>query len=457
MKLNLGENIRNYRKKIGLTQEMLADRLGVSGQSVSRWENGTTYPDMEFMPVMARLFGCTTDDLFGYGEPEKKLNTQELGNMLNDAVCRKDAVRMEELLRMIRHEYLEEWCHLYHCLTGALRPGKAFAEHEGIMKEYRLLMDTYLEEGKQRGTKTYMTQQLFCVLDDRECKETWQKYTVQDNCDLTELGLFLRRAQLRGETDILRHLIEEKKVHDLFGYAMREPVFLCHTPVDVNDPWSCERGLEPGDPMAKRRASETRLKVLHGFCGITPDEMHPLSGDGDLDLFWPVYVTLGLAYAAQLAATGDCDLALTVLEDWAGLIEQAMVFPHDAAYYKENGRTRDGEEVPVRSPELTEIKGFRAPMVDRDGTILCIRTGTIWKHPGRYWPRSYVDHTIPLNMHGMLTDMFLPQDHIRASWLNPIRNHPRYLEVVRRLNAVLPELAKCPHSVTLTDEHMKNM
>ena len=39
MKLKIGDNIRAYRRKIAWTQEQLADRLGVSGQSVSRWEN----------------------------------------------------------------------------------------------------------------------------------------------------------------------------------------------------------------------------------------------------------------------------------------------------------------------------------------------------------------------------------------------------------------------------------
>ena len=46
MKRAIGENIRNFRKKNDLTQEALADRLGVTYQSISRWENGTTYPDL---------------------------------------------------------------------------------------------------------------------------------------------------------------------------------------------------------------------------------------------------------------------------------------------------------------------------------------------------------------------------------------------------------------------------
>ena len=49
MKLTIGENIRNYRRKQDLTQEEFAERLGVSYQSVSRWENGATYPDIELL------------------------------------------------------------------------------------------------------------------------------------------------------------------------------------------------------------------------------------------------------------------------------------------------------------------------------------------------------------------------------------------------------------------------
>lgn len=63
MNLKLGENIRNLRLQHKLTQEQLADHLGVSYQSVSRWENGVTYPDIEYLPAIARHFSVTTDHL----------------------------------------------------------------------------------------------------------------------------------------------------------------------------------------------------------------------------------------------------------------------------------------------------------------------------------------------------------------------------------------------------------
>ena len=61
MKLIIGENIRDYRKKNNLTQEQFAERLGVTYQSVSRWENGTTYPDLELLPAISDLLSITLD------------------------------------------------------------------------------------------------------------------------------------------------------------------------------------------------------------------------------------------------------------------------------------------------------------------------------------------------------------------------------------------------------------
>ncbi len=52
MKLNLGIKIRELRRRDGRTQEALAEALGVTGQAVSRWESGGSYPDMEILPSL---------------------------------------------------------------------------------------------------------------------------------------------------------------------------------------------------------------------------------------------------------------------------------------------------------------------------------------------------------------------------------------------------------------------
>jgi transcriptional regulator with XRE-family HTH domain len=60
----LAANILKYRKKSGLSQEELANKLGVTFQAVSKWENAKAAPDIAFLPIMADVFGCHIDELF---------------------------------------------------------------------------------------------------------------------------------------------------------------------------------------------------------------------------------------------------------------------------------------------------------------------------------------------------------------------------------------------------------
>ena len=59
----VGIKIYSFRKKIGYSQEKLAEILHISPQAVSKWENGHTLPDTSLLPVLAQIFGCTIDDI----------------------------------------------------------------------------------------------------------------------------------------------------------------------------------------------------------------------------------------------------------------------------------------------------------------------------------------------------------------------------------------------------------
>ena len=62
--MKLGEKIRALRLRKGLTQEQVAQQLGVTYQAVSKWENGTNTPDIALLPEIAAFFGVTIDALF---------------------------------------------------------------------------------------------------------------------------------------------------------------------------------------------------------------------------------------------------------------------------------------------------------------------------------------------------------------------------------------------------------
>ncbi len=61
----LGSSIMRLRKEAGMTQEQLANALGISYQAVSKWENGVSCPDISALPLIADLFSVSIDSLFG--------------------------------------------------------------------------------------------------------------------------------------------------------------------------------------------------------------------------------------------------------------------------------------------------------------------------------------------------------------------------------------------------------
>lgn len=67
----IGDRIKNSRKRLGMTQEQLAARLGVSAQAVSKWENNLSCPDISVLPELAEVFGISVDELLGKTPPRE--------------------------------------------------------------------------------------------------------------------------------------------------------------------------------------------------------------------------------------------------------------------------------------------------------------------------------------------------------------------------------------------------
>ena len=69
--MELGKKIKNLRFKAGLTQEQLANRLGISPQAVSKWENAAAMPDISALPLLAEIFGVSIDELFDLTDEQR--------------------------------------------------------------------------------------------------------------------------------------------------------------------------------------------------------------------------------------------------------------------------------------------------------------------------------------------------------------------------------------------------
>lgn len=64
--MDLGNKIKQIRKRFGLTQEVLAEKLNVSRQAIAKWEIGKGMPDVENLQAMSNLFGISIDALLDH-------------------------------------------------------------------------------------------------------------------------------------------------------------------------------------------------------------------------------------------------------------------------------------------------------------------------------------------------------------------------------------------------------
>lgn len=62
--ITIADKIKAYRDKNGLSLKEFGKLIGVSAQAVCKWEQNTCYPDIFFLPHLARILNCTTDDFF---------------------------------------------------------------------------------------------------------------------------------------------------------------------------------------------------------------------------------------------------------------------------------------------------------------------------------------------------------------------------------------------------------
>ena len=77
------DKLPKLRKENNLSQEQLADRLGVSRQAVSKWESGSSYPDMDKMIQICNILNCTLEDLLDDGVIKQNSKSMETGNKNN--------------------------------------------------------------------------------------------------------------------------------------------------------------------------------------------------------------------------------------------------------------------------------------------------------------------------------------------------------------------------------------
>lgn len=394
MKLTIGDNIRTLRRANDMTQEQLADRLGVTYQSVSRWENGNAYPDIELLPAIAEIFGTSADKLLGMPEEEKIKRAKVLIENFCTATYETpdDTEKLSAMLREIRRDKIfnDSWMIWF-------RTNNAVLWSKELLPEFRLLAEEILAlDPKDTGTVETMA----AIEDDEHIEGLLEKYAY--DTDLSRLNLLRVRYLRRNDMD----------KHE----PLKQFVLLQHIEqIITNNFRDSRKPVELADSIA---VNNFALNTLHGYCCETPDIAHPISANGEVDFFASERIALGLRKACYLASSGDTEGAFTVLDDVISLLEKVM-------------KITSSVELRCSSPWASELK---------------YTAEECWINPGNN-PTSDQERAIDISIrvgNVAYCNLISPSDNLWKltdsnawAWFNPIRNDPRYQGYVDRVKALV--------------------
>lgn len=127
MEIEIGKQIKSLRQKKGITQEELAKYLQISCQAVSKWENGTSSPDISLLPIISVYFGVAIDDLFKLPQKEQ---FERISNMLvnEGSISNETFLSTEKYLLNILYDDNKNYESLY--LLSELYNYRAKKDHE---------------------------------------------------------------------------------------------------------------------------------------------------------------------------------------------------------------------------------------------------------------------------------------------------------------------------------------
>lgn len=130
--LKLKEKIILHRHKANITQDQLANHMGVSKSSISKWETGNSYPDIELLPKLATLFNISVDELIGY-EPQLSQSTiNRIYHELADEMAEDPLVALQHC-----EEYVKKY---YACFPFLYQVALLYLNHCFLFEDKMMLL-----------------------------------------------------------------------------------------------------------------------------------------------------------------------------------------------------------------------------------------------------------------------------------------------------------------------------
>lgn len=413
MKLTIGTNIRALRRKHHITQEQLAEKLGVSYQSVSRWENDTCYPDMELLPALARIFSVSIDRLLGVSEEDKNDKvTEMLKSLSRAAAVPQDTETIATLIAALRRDYLD-------CLAIVqlfdIAVQKELYRLPAVLVELRLTADEIITQTTDVWLHDRVIAYMARMEDDAHIEDFLRKYASAS--DLSRDVLLQNRYETRREYDKLEQIRQSNlcaRLDQLFDSSWQS--------------WQDIR--KPADVHHLLYVNDVLLDLLHHVCNCDPSPAYPISGDGEVDFWVEPRLWMGLRRACYMVALDRTDQAYLILEDTVTLLERAMAQPAKT-------------QLRCGSPSLDQMVWMSEECwiaCDNENLIQWTEQGDASEEPQervRYIHREGTCYMlVPSWFHRALAE------REGWEWFDPIRDTPRYRSYVERVAALVMKRKK---------------
>ncbi|ADU26901.1 helix-turn-helix domain-containing protein [Ethanoligenens harbinense] len=300
--IQIGANIASLRKEKGVTQEELADYLGISKPAVSKWESGQSYPDILLLPRLAAYFNRTVDELLGYAAQMTVEEVKSLYIRLADAFADEpfDTVyaRCEEAVKS--H---------YACFRLLFAMAQLLVNHaplagapDRVAAVYREASGLFLRVERESGetglARQALSMRAFCALVLQQPDEAIKLLEGIEELSLSGDQLLAKAYAMQGETGKAKDVLQKYLYQNAAGLFGAFPdLMTCYADEPEKIDICLQKALALGDTFDFQ-------------------DMHP-----------GLYFTLYLTAAALYAALHQNDRALDLLEAYVDLLSRKDVFP----------------------------------------------------------------------------------------------------------------------------------
>lgn len=293
--INIARVLVNRRKEKGVTQDELANYIGVSKASVSKWETGQSYPDVTFLPLLAAYFGITIDDLMDYKPQLSKEDIRKLYLSLSSDFAAKPFKTVIARCRQSVKKYFACFPLLYQMgvlmVNHAELAGDQAAQLQLIEEAKALFLRVRTESGDAQLSTQALFMEAVCHLAGGDASAVIDLLGDTASPVLSPEALIAPALRMKGQADKAKEVLQAAIYQDVVLLFNHLPAYL---------------SMLTDDPTRFDEALRRAMAVSEAF---DMKRLHP-----------GVLVGLHLTAATGYAAQGRRDLAVEMLRRYTDIV-----------------------------------------------------------------------------------------------------------------------------------------